>query len=62
MKEALELLQLVGEPGDITGGEIKDRNRKPIAFRPTRWDHTLPPDAVYSMQRERIEWLRSCQI
>ena len=37
VKEALELLQFVDEPGHIAGGEIKGGNRKPVACCPTRW-------------------------
>jgi hypothetical protein len=37
VKEALELLEFVGEPGYIPGGEIKGGNRKLVACCPTRW-------------------------
>jgi hypothetical protein len=37
VKEALELLEFVGEPGHIPGGELKGGNRKLIVCRPTRW-------------------------
>jgi hypothetical protein len=37
VKEALELLEFVGEPGHIPGCEIKGGNRKPVACRPTHW-------------------------
>jgi hypothetical protein len=37
VKEALELLEFVGEPGHIPGGELKGGNRKLVACRPTRW-------------------------
>jgi hypothetical protein len=37
VKEALELLEFVSEPGHILGGEIKGGNRKLVACRPTRW-------------------------
>jgi len=37
VKEALELLQCVDEPGHIAGGESTGGHRKPIALRPTRW-------------------------
>jgi hypothetical protein len=57
VKEALELLQFVCQLGYITGSEIKGGNGQPVAFRPTRREHTLPPDDVYSTQGERIEGL-----
>jgi hypothetical protein len=37
VKEALELLEFVGELGHIPRGEIKGGNRKLVACRPTRW-------------------------
>jgi len=37
VKEALELLEFVGEPGHIPGGELKGGNRKLVACCPTRW-------------------------
>jgi hypothetical protein len=37
VKEALELLEFVCEPGHIPGCELKGRNRKLVACRPTRW-------------------------
>jgi hypothetical protein len=37
MKEALELLEFVGEPGHIPRGESKGRNRQLVACHPTRW-------------------------
>jgi len=37
VKEALELLEFVGAPGHIPGGELKGGNRKLVACRPTRW-------------------------
>jgi hypothetical protein len=37
VKEALELLEFVSESGHIPRGEIKGRNRKLVACRPTRW-------------------------
>jgi len=37
VKQALELLEFVGEPGHIPGGELKGGNRKLIACRSTRW-------------------------
>jgi hypothetical protein len=37
VKEALELLEVVGELGHIPEGELKGGNRKLVACRPTRW-------------------------
>jgi hypothetical protein len=37
VKEALELLEFVGEPGHIPRGEIKGGHRKLVVCRPTRW-------------------------
>ena len=37
VKEAVELLEVVAEPGHIPGGEIKGGHRKLVACRPTRW-------------------------
>ena len=37
VKEALELLEFVGEPGHIPRGEIKGGHRTLVVCRPTRW-------------------------
>jgi len=37
VKEALELLEFVGEPGHIAGCESKGGNHKLVACRSTRW-------------------------
>src|SRR5215471_9465869 len=37
VKEAWELLECVGEPGHIPGGELKGENRTLVACRPTCW-------------------------
>jgi len=62
VKEALELLEFVAEPGHIPGGEIKGGNRKLVACRTTRWEHTPSPVPVHGIQKERIAWLLLGQI
>jgi hypothetical protein len=37
VKETLELLEFVGEPGHILGGDLKGGYRKLVACCPTRW-------------------------
>jgi len=54
VKEALELLEFVGEPGHIPGGERKGGQRKLVACRPTRWEHPFFFGSVPALLQERI--------
>src|SRR5215475_5014069 len=58
----LQLPECVHEPFHIAGDQVKCRHRKPVAFRPTGWEHTRPPGEMGSRERQRIEGRLSCQL
>src|SRR5262245_9264036 len=58
----LKLPEFVHEPSHIAGDQVKCRQRKTFAFRPTGWEHTRPPGEMGSRERQRIEGRLSCQL